>query len=205
MMDEQALIQAAREGDLEAFNQLVLLYQDFLFSIALRILGTQEDAADATQEALIRAFRKFDSFHNGSLRSWLARVLVNICYDELRCQARHPLLFLDQLGADDEELDPDDRLIDLAPGPEQGLETLELDGAIRRGLRTLSPGYRSVLILVDIEGLSYEEAARAARIPVGTVKSRLARARLQMRAILQPVGGPLAPVCRLGMPILMKV
>lgn len=204
-MDEQTLICAAQRGDREAFNQLVLLYQDLLYSIALRMTGDPDDAADALQNALFSAFRKFNSFRGGSLRSWLARVTVNACYDKLRRQCRHPLLLLDQVNIEDNESEPDDWLFDPVAGVEEQIETLELDSAIQNALRSLVPAYRSMLILVDIEGLSYEEAAVAAHVPVGTVKSRLARARLQMRQSLRPFEEPYSSSYRVEFPILMKV
>ncbi len=204
-MDEQALINAVRQGDLDAFNLLVLHYQSFLFNIALRMMGSEDCAADALQNALLSAFRKFNSFRGGSLRSWLARVVINACYDELRRQCRHPLLLLDQVNAEEDEMEVDDWLVDPVAGLEEQIETLELDKAIQDGLRTLAPVYAAMLVLVDIEGLTYEEAAAAAHIPVGTVKSRLARARMQMREALQPFEEPFCVSYQVGFTIAMKV
>ena len=87
-MDEQTLIHSAQRGDLEAFNQLVLLYQDFLFRVAMNILRDEDAAADATQQAFISAFRNLQTFRGDSLRSWLSRIVVNACYDELRRVSR---------------------------------------------------------------------------------------------------------------------
>jgi RNA polymerase sigma-70 factor (ECF subfamily) len=89
-MDETALISLAQRGDLEAFNRLVLAYQDSLFNIALRILGDEDLAADATQEAFLHAFQKIASYRSGSFRGWLIRIVTNVCYDELRRQKRRP-------------------------------------------------------------------------------------------------------------------
>jgi RNA polymerase sigma factor (sigma-70 family) len=204
-MDELALINAVRQGDLDAFNMLILQYQGFLFNIALRMMGSEDSAADALQDALLSAFRKFNSFRGGSLRSWLARVVINACYDELRRQCRHPLLLLDQVNAEKDEMEIDDWLIDPVPGLEEQIETLELDGAIQDGLRSLAPLYAAMLVLVDIEGMTYEEAAVAAHIPVGTVKSRLARARMQMRQALLPYEEPFCVSYQVGFSISMKV
>ena len=205
MDEEMVLIDAARQGDLEAFNMIIMHYQGFLFNIALRMMGNEDCAADALQDALLSAFRKFNSFRGGSLRSWLARVVINACYDELRRQCRHPLLLLDQIDTREDEIEIDDWLVDPVPGLEEQIETLELDGAIQAGLRSLAPLYAAMLVLVDIQGMTYEEAAVAAQIPVGTVKSRLARARMQMRQALQPYEEPFCVSYQVGFSVSMKV
>ncbi len=183
--EEKDLITAAQRGDLNAFNALILRYQNLLFGIALRMLNDEDTASDAVQEALISAFSKFRTFRGGSLRSWLARVTVNACYDELRRKRRQREVPLEQFNMEGEEVEDLLWMIDPAARPEDQYESFELENAIQRSLKLLTPAYREVVVLVDIEGLSYEEASIAARIPVGTVKSRLARARLQMRSSLQ--------------------
>src|SRR5215208_7712458 len=100
---EKRLIQAAQRGDLEAFNQLILSYQNLLFGIALRMLNDEDTASDAVQEALISAFSKFQTFRGGSLRSWLARVTVNACYDEMRRKRRQREVPLEQFNMEGEE------------------------------------------------------------------------------------------------------
>ena len=185
---ETTLISAAQRGDLEAFNQLVLRYQNLLFGIALRLLNDEDVASDAVQEALISAFRRFHTFRGDSLRSWLARVVVNACYDEMRKKRRQHSIPLEQYNAEGDEIETSYWLVDAQADPELQFETSELEGAIQRSLNKLPPIYRLMLVLVDIEGMSYEEAAMAAHIPVGTVKSRLARARLQMQKSLQAAG-----------------
>jgi RNA polymerase sigma-70 factor (ECF subfamily) len=183
--DEKDLIKAAQRGDLNAFNALILRYQNMLFGIALRMLGDEDTASDALQEALISAFSKFSTFRGGSLRSWLARVTVNACYDEMRRKRRQREVPLEQFNMEGEEVEDLSWMIDPAARPEERYESSEMDSAIQQSLNQLTPAYREALVLVDIEGLSYEEASIAARVPVGTVKSRLARARLQVRASLQ--------------------
>jgi RNA polymerase sigma-70 factor (ECF subfamily) len=185
--DEKDLIKAAQRGDLDAFNALILRYQNMLFGIALRMLGDEDTASDAVQEALISAFSKFRTFRGGSLRSWLARVTVNACYDEMRRKRRQREVPLEQFNMEGEEVEDLSWMIDPAARPEERYESSEMDSAIQQSLNQLTPAYREALVLVDIEGLSYEEASVAARVPVGTVKSRLARARLQVRASLQGV------------------
>ena len=198
---EKRLIKAAQRGDLNAFNLLILRYQNFLFGIAFRMLHDEDATADAVQEALISAFRKFNTFRGGSLRSWLARVVVNACYDEMRHKRRQHSIPLEQFNSAGEEIESGYWLVDPSVGPEEHFDAYELDLAVRDSLHTLPPMYRTVLVLVDIEGLSYEEAAAAAGIPVGTVKSRLARARLQMQKSLQTFGELLPAPYRGELPV----
>lgn len=198
---EKTLIRAAQRGDLESFNLLILRYQNLLFGIALRLLNDEDAAADAVQEALISAFRRFDSFRGDSLRSWLARVVVNACYDEMRKKRRQHSVPLEQFNSDGEEIETSYWLIDPESDPELQFEASELESAIQSSLDKLQPIYRLMLVLVDIEGLSYEEAALAAHIPVGTVKSRLARARTQMQKSLQGAGELLPVSYRMEVPV----
>ena len=198
---ETTLIRAAQRGDLEAFNLLILRYQNLLFGIALRLLNDEDAAADAVQEALISAFRRFDTFRGDSLRSWLARVVVNACYDEMRKKRRQHSVPLDQFNSEGEEIETSYWLVNPESDPESQYETVELERAIQGHLDKLAPIYRLMLVLVDIEGLSYEEAAAATHVPVGTVKSRLARARSQMQKSLQSVGELLPASYRVELPI----
>jgi RNA polymerase sigma-70 factor, ECF subfamily len=183
--EETDMIKAAQRGDLNAFNALILRYQNLLFGIALRMLNDEDIASDAVQEALISAFSKFRTFRGGSLRSWLARVTVNACYDEMRRKRRQREIPLEQSNMDGDEVEDLLWMIDPGARPEEQHDAFELNSAIQHSLNLLTPAYREVVVLVDIEGLSYEEASIAARVPVGTVKSRLARARLQIRSVLQ--------------------
>ena len=200
-VSEKALIKAAQRGDLEAFNLLILRYQNLLFSIALRLLNDEDSAADAVQEALISAFRRFHTFRGDSLKSWLARVVVNASYDELRKKRRQHSVQLEQLNAEGDEIESSSWLVDPQADPELQFESSELEGAIQRSLDKLPSVYRLMLVLVDIEGMSYEEAAMAAGIPVGTVKSRLARARVQMQRSLQASGELLPATYRMELPL----
>jgi RNA polymerase sigma-70 factor (ECF subfamily) len=204
-MNEDLLIQSAQRGDLEAFNQLILRYQNLLFSIALRVVADEDAASDALQEALISAFRKINMFRGGSLRSWLARIVINACYDELRRKRRQPTLPIEQLDADGDEIETDYWLTDSSVGLEEQYESTELERAIQKCLSSLPPDYRTVFVLVDVESMSYEEAAEAVHVPIGTVKSRLARARMQMRKALQSFGDLLPIAYRMGSPLSMNV
>lgn len=197
---ETALIEAAQRGDLDAFNQLVLKYQDMMYRIALRTLNDEAGAADAAQNAMIQAFRNIKSFRGGSFRSWLARVTVNASYDEMRRWRRQPSVSLDQVNSDGEEIESLPWMVDLSDGPEEQFGVTELRGALQACVKSLIPDYRLVVVLVDVEGMSYEEAARIADIPVGTVKSRLARARGQLRKTLQSYQNLLPTAYRVEMP-----
>jgi len=184
-MDEAALITDAQHGDLDAFNRLVLAYQDVLFNTALRILGDGDQAADATQEAFIAAFRSLGSYRGGSFKAWLMRTVTNACYDELRRQKRRPTTPLEPANNDDEEMESPRWLADSSMAPEQKFEAAELEHAIQHCLEALPPDFRTVVVLADIQGMDYSEVASSARVPLGTIKSRLARARLRLRECLQ--------------------
>ncbi len=179
------LIRRAQKGDLEAFNQLVLAYQTLLFNTALRILGEEMAAADATQEAFLSAFRSLSSFRGGSFRAWLLRTVTNACYDELRRRRRRPSTPLEPLNEDDEEVETPRWLMDLATSPEERLEQAELEHAIEHCLEKLPLEFRIVVVLTDVQGLDYAEAARVVGVPLGTIKSRLARARARLQRCLQ--------------------
>jgi len=184
-MDELALIHSAQGGDLEAFNTLVLAHQDALFNTALRILGDEDRAADATQEAFLSAFRGLNGYRGGSFKAWLMRTVTNACYDDLRRQKRRPTTPLEPEMGDGEEMDSPRWLADPSLSPEQQLEADELEHAIQHCLENLPTDFRVAVVMADIQGLDYSEVALASRVPLGTIKSRLARARLRLRECLQ--------------------
>jgi RNA polymerase sigma-70 factor (ECF subfamily) len=178
---ENTLINSAQHGDLDAFNELVLQYQDLMHRIALRIVRDECIAEDAVQEAMIHAFRHIKSFRGGNFKSWLARVTVNAVYDELRRGKRHNGIPLEVYTSEGDEIESPEWMRDPESGPEDRAEQSELQRALHSCIRSLVPDYRLMVILVDMEGMSYEEAAHIANVPVGTVKSRLARARKQIQ------------------------
>lgn len=184
-MDESALIRDAQQGDLEAFNRLVLTYQTMVFNTALRILADEDLAADATQQAFISAFRSLNSFRGGSFRAWLIRTVTNACYDELRRKYRRPTVPLEAEDEEGEEIESPAWLTDPAASPEEQLEQAELEHAIEHCLQALPADFRVVVVLADIQGFDYSEVARAIRRPLGTVKSRLSRARIRLRECLE--------------------
>ncbi|RJP49233.1 MAG: sigma-70 family RNA polymerase sigma factor [Anaerolineaceae bacterium] len=184
-MDEIALINAAQKGDLDSFNSLILHYQDSVFNTALRILGDEDLAQDAAQEAFISAFRGIPSFRGGSFRAWIMRTVINACYDELRRQKRRPTTPLEPETRDGEEMDSPKWLADPSMTPAEKSEADELEHAIQHCLDTLPTNFRTAVVLADIQGLDYREVAAASRVPLGTIKSRLARARLRLRECLR--------------------
>ena len=183
-MDETALVESARKGDLDAFNRLVMAYQELAFNVAARMLTDPDQAADVTQTAFLSAFRSLDSFRGGSFKSWVMRMVTNACYDELRRRQRRPTVPLEPVDEDDEEIESPAWLADDSASPEAELERAELDRAIQRCLRGLEDDFRAVVVIVDIQGLDYQEAAVVLNKPLGTIKSRLARARLKLRDCL---------------------
>ena len=184
-MDELALIHDAQAGNLDAFNSLVLAYQDSLFNTALRILGDDDQAADATQDAFISAFRNINSFRGGSFKAWLMRTVTNACYDELRRKKRRPTVALEPDTDDGNEMDTPRWLADPGMSPEQKVEADDIEHAIQHCLNALPTEFRTVVVLADIQGLDYIEVAASVKVPIGTIKSRLARARLRLRECLQ--------------------
>ncbi len=188
-MGESALLAAARRGDLEAFNRLVLAYQTPVYNAAYRILGDPAAAADVTQETFIAAYKNLRRYRGGSFRAWLMRIATNRCYDVFRRQARRPTTSLDSLGLADEEEQGEAPEWLAAEGdtPEEAVERGDLIRAIERCLERLPPEFRMVAVLVDVQGYDYREAAQALDAPLGTVKSRLARARAALRECLQGV------------------
>jgi RNA polymerase sigma-70 factor (ECF subfamily) len=184
-MDETYLIQTAQRGNLDSFNRLVLAYQDMVYAQAYRLMGEPGEAADATQEAFLSAYRKLDGYRGGSFKAWLLRIVTNACYDELRKRKRRPTTPLEPIEhEDDEEIESPRWLTDPDLSPEEQTEMHELDAVIQNCLEDLPVEYRTVVVLVDMQGFDYMEASSVIQAPVGTIKSRLSRARLRLRECL---------------------
>ncbi len=177
---ERELIQSAKRGDLRAFNRLVELYQDALYYTAYRILGDGDSAADTTQEAFISAYKHLKDYRDGSFKAWLLRIVTNACYDYVRARKRRPADSLEDMLNSDEEREPPD-FVDSREGPEEHAARAELHRLLQHGISQLPDDQRIVLVLADVQGLSYEEIASATQTNLGTVKSRLNRARLRLR------------------------
>jgi RNA polymerase sigma-70 factor (ECF subfamily) len=185
---EAELVSATQRGDLEAFNQLVLTYQDHVFSLASRIVGDDDLAEDITQNTFLAAYRHLSGFRYGSFRSWLLQIATHACFDELRKQKRHPNQSLEYEADREEKLFPIYDLPIPSTLPEKEYEQRELNQAIQSALNQLDADRRAVVVLVDLEDFDYQEAAQILAVPIGTVKSRLGRARLQLRHHLKAYG-----------------
>ncbi len=179
---DASLVARARAGDQEAFTQLVTQYQVPLYNMALRMVGAPEDAADIMQEAFLRAWEKIATLRSAPFKAWLFRIAVNLCYDHFRRRRRQ--------GAMPEEGQEAQVVpLGLVPAdPEARVEVLERNRLVRETIRALDTDYRVALILRDVNGMAYEEIAAVLRVPLGTVKSRIARARgqVQERLLLYP-------------------
>jgi RNA polymerase sigma-70 factor (ECF subfamily) len=184
-LNEEQLIQAAQKGDLDAFNRLVISYQGLAFNVAYRLLGEESSAEDATQEAFISAYRNLRSYHGGSFKAWLLRIVTNGSYDELRRRQRRPQVPLEADPIDGDETPDPAWLADPGETPAELAERVELNAAIQRCLNQLEDEFRTAVVLVDVQGLEYTEVAEVLKRPLGTVKSRLARARSRMQECLQ--------------------
>ncbi len=185
-MDETQLVTQAQKGSLDAFNQLVLTYQGVAYNVAYRILCDEYASEDATQNAFISAYRNLSSYRGGSFKAWILRIVTNTCYDELRRRKRRPTTPLQPVVEEDnDEMESPDWLRDENPGPEQHAEQADLDRAIQRCLEVLPEDFRVVVVMIDVQGLDYNEVADAISKPLGTIKSRLARARLRLRDCLR--------------------
>ncbi len=195
-MDEPALISAAQKGDLDSFNTLVLNYQHQVYNLAYRIMADEASASDATQEAFISAWNSIKGFRGGSFKSWLLRIVTNACYDELRRNKRRPATSLESLYVEDPT--PDANLpASQQESPEAAVQRHELNRAIQACIAQLPPDQRIVLVLADIQAMSYEEIAETTGTNLGTVKSRLSRARARLRDRLLELGELLPGAYRL--------
>ncbi len=153
------------------------------------MLGDDPPAQDATQIAFINAFQSIKSFRGGSFRAWILRILTNTCYDELRRQKRKPTESLNPVDTDSgEELEDPAWLSDDSQSPEERISQKELEKAIQRCLGSLPEEFRTAIILVDVQGMDYQEASEVVNKPLGTIRSRLARARQRMQDCLQTAG-----------------
>jgi RNA polymerase sigma-70 factor, ECF subfamily len=179
--DDAQLIDQTLQGRPAAFGQLVRKYQDRLYNTVVHAVGNAEDARDVVQDSFVQAFLKLDSFHrNSAFFTWLYRIAFNLAATQRR--RRRPVGSVEQIRQAGGE-DPVDR----EPAPQQRLELEERQRQVREAIAQLSDEYRSVLVLREIDGCCYETIAEVLELPVGTVRSRLHRARLQLREQLKQV------------------
>lgn len=188
--NEPQLIARSQHGDVNAFNTLVLRYQQTVYNVNLRMLGDRDTAADVTQETFIAAFRAIQSFRGGSsFRAWLLRIASNLSCDYWRRANRHPTDSLESLTDEDEPYSASVMssmvATDREVNPEEALLEKELQEVIQHGLEELPLDQRVAVILCDMQGLSYEEIATTTQTTLGTVRSRIARGRARLRNYLQ--------------------
>jgi RNA polymerase sigma-70 factor (ECF subfamily) len=189
--EEQRLVEAGQRGDVEAFNQLVRLYEGRVYSLCLRMLGDPDAAADVAQDTFISAYKNLNRFRGGIFRAWILRIATNACYDALRARKRRPAVSLNAAFGDDDENGGGFDLPDPAESPDDAAQRRELGAAINTAIAQLPEEQRIVVILSDVQGLPYEEIAEVTNANLGTVKSRLSRGRARLRDILR--AGELLP------------
>ncbi len=186
--NEKYLLEKSKKGDIEAFENLVVEYQKKVFNIALRMLNNYDDASEVTQEVFIKIFKSLKNFKEESMLStWIYRIATNVCLDELRKRKSRRVISLD------EEIQGEDggfhrQVEDDRPTPEAMAEMNDVKGIVNKAIQMMSEEHRIVLVLRDLQGFSYEEIARIIKRPEGTVKSRISRARSELKEILVKKG-----------------
>jgi RNA polymerase sigma-70 factor (ECF subfamily) len=177
--DDRDLVDRARRGDREAFTQLIVQYQVSLYNMALRMVGRPDDAADIAQEAFLRAWEKIRTLRDAPFKSWLFQIAANLCYDHFRRGRRYGVM---------PDEDQTSNLVGLGiatPDPQERAEANERTRLVRDSISALDHDMRIAIILRDVNGMAYDEIAAILRVPLGTVKSRIARARAQVQDRLQ--------------------
>ncbi len=180
-MTEAELIVASQKGDVRAFNQLVVSYEQAVYNLAYRMVGDADLAADIAQDTFMSAFQAIRSFRGGSFKSWVLRIAANACHDHHRRQRRRPT---DSLDSMQETPGYEAVFVDHSDGPEKVALRREMLEYVKKGLISLPEEQRLVVILSDVQGLSYDEIAEVTRSSLGTVKSRLSRGRARLRDFL---------------------
>ncbi len=182
--DELELIERAGRGDGDAFGELMRRHESMIFNAVMGIVRNTEDAQDITQEAFFKAYRSLGSFRRDSrFSSWVYRIAVNTAKDHLRSEARHPHVSLDKDSEDDDGESEPMQVADesVSADPQASAEKNETRRIVRAALARLSENHREILILRDIEGYSYEDISDMLGLELGTVKSRINRARVALK------------------------
>ncbi len=188
--DDLILVQRAKRGNLDAFNQLVLRFQDAVYNTALRIICDPAAADDVAQSAFISAWQKIDTFRGEVFRPWILRIATNAAYDELRRIRRQRSVPIEPANPNDESevIDESGWLADETDGPEALFMRKEVRLSVEDCLNALPTDYRAVLTLIDVQELDYQEVSEILSVPLGTIKSRLFRAREKIRDCLKKKG-----------------
>ena len=185
--DEQKIIKNVLDGDKDAFEDLLLANQKNMFNLALKMTGNEEDALDISQEAFFKAYRRLGSFRGDSRFSvWLYRLTYNLCIDFLRTRPRTGAVSLSYQDDDDELVEFE--IVDVRNLPEDSILQNELRETISESIDELNPRYREIILMREITGMSYNDMAETLELSEGTVKSRLARARMSLASILARKG-----------------
>jgi RNA polymerase sigma-70 factor (ECF subfamily) len=183
--NERELVEQAKHGDIEAFEQLIIGCEKKVFNIAYRMIGNYDDANELAQEVFLKAFKSIKNFKGDSLFStWIYKVTANVCLDEIRRRKNKVVISLDQ-DIELKEGEVKRQIPDTAPTPEMEAETNEIKNAVNESIQQLPDDYKSMIILRDIQGFSYDEISKIVNCPEGTVKSRINRARQALKKILQ--------------------
>jgi RNA polymerase sigma-70 factor (ECF subfamily) len=179
--DDRDLVGRARRGDREAFTQLIVQYQVPLYNMALRMVGKPDDAADIAQEAFLRAWEKIRTLREAPFKAWLFQIAANLCYDHFRRGKRYGVM-------PDDEQTGQTNVVGLGivtPDPQERAEANERTRLVRDSIQALDHDMRIAIVLRDVNGMAYDEIAGVLGVPLGTVKSRIARARAQVQERLQ--------------------
>ncbi|MFO7172271.1 MAG: sigma-70 family RNA polymerase sigma factor [Bacillota bacterium] len=175
--EEAKLVERARQGDVDAFEALIVQYERKVYNLAYRLTGNPEDASDLAQEAFVRVYQSLGDFRgDSSFATWLYRIVANACRDELRRRQRQRTVSL-EVTVENEDGEMVRQYADEGEGPDQALERVELQRLVRETLATLDEDHRQILILRDFQDLSYQDIAELLNLSLGTVKSRINRAR----------------------------
>ncbi len=179
MRPDDILVQRSKNGDLDAFDELVRKYESKIYTVAYRFTGSHADANDLAQETFIRVYQSLGTFRgDSSFATWLYRIAANVCRDELRRQQRRKKVSLDEIMSN---TGGNLYLADDALSPEESMERSELQRAVQKCLNTLTDEQRLILVMREMQGLSYEEIAASLDCSLGTVKSRLNRSRQALK------------------------
>lgn len=183
---DKELIEKSLSGDYIAFEELVHRYENKVYTVAYRFMGNHADACDLAQEAFIKMYQALPKFRgDSSFMTWIYHITANVCRDELRRRQKKQTLSLDDDS--DDNVAPKLTIASDEPGPEEIIESIELSAQVQQCLNMMSEDYRLVLIMREIQGLSYDEIAETMNISLGTVKSRLSRARAVFKEKITPI------------------
>ena len=176
-MDEQEAISKSKNGDVDGFNWLVATYERLVYNVALRMMGNNQDAEDAAQDSFLSAYKSITRFNGVSFKPWICRITANTCIDKIKHNKRRPTTPIENAPREFLSTKPSD-------SPEEHASRKELKDYIDRTLSLLPPNLRLVVVLADVQGMTYEETSEIMGCSLGTVKSRLFRGRRKMRELL---------------------